>query len=384
MVATATTNGIQNDWIVTVRNAAVVVVVLTLLHRSSSFNAWLAAEYHRWHAVINHRLFEGVVAVATFATAGFAFSLVEAAGLAGTLRTRRLSPLVVEQDAVTTDRLSASREVLIASSLHSGASPIVILVETLRKHSRNVAQFLPSSATKEFAFWLVVNIVLYLGLIDVSQRLLGDSLDSLHFAPDEPPSIWRMSVEVCFSICAYDFLFWWIHRAWHQHSRPPSLYPGVGKDTDVGQDVVSLLWHLPSRLFDTLVTPLGRFHARHHDYYQHTDAPLHVMNTFHHHFLDALAQVGINIIVQQIPLAFLFPGPRHKLSKAVHNVLVTYLLVEAHSGLDAPFMSHRLFPAVFGGSVRHQVHHQLGVVYFHQFFKYLDDWFYSSKDTKSK
>ena len=63
----------------------------------------------------------------------------------------------------------------------------------------------------------------------------------------------------------------------------------------------------------------------------------------------------------------------HPLSRAAHNLMVTYLLSEAHSGYDLPFQSHRLFPAIFGGSVRHEEHHQRGSVCFHQFFKYLDD-----------
>ena len=36
-------------------------------------------------------------------------------------------------------------------------------------------------------------------------------------------------------------------------------------------------------------------------------------------------------------------------------------------------MSHRLFPGVFGGSPRHEAHHQQGNVYFHQFFMWIDD-----------
>ena len=36
-------------------------------------------------------------------------------------------------------------------------------------------------------------------------------------------------------------------------------------------------------------------------------------------------------------------------------------------------MSHRLFPRVFGGAPRHELHHQHGNVYFHQFFMWLDD-----------
>ena len=33
----------------------------------------------------------------------------------------------------------------------------------------------------------------------------------------------------------------------------------------------------------------------------------------------------------------------------------------------------RLWPAVLGGAPRHEAHHNRGGVYFHQYFKYLDD-----------
>ena len=36
-------------------------------------------------------------------------------------------------------------------------------------------------------------------------------------------------------------------------------------------------------------------------------------------------------------------------------------------------MSHSLFPRVFGGAPRHELHHQHGHVYFHQFFMWIDD-----------
>ena len=93
--------------------------------------------------------------------------------------------------------------------------------------------------------------------------------------------------------------------------------------------------------------------------------------TVQNSYLDAGIQVMINIFVQNIsPWGF---GCKHPLSRAAHNLMVTYLLSEAHSGYDLPFQSHRLFPAIFGGSVRHEEHHQRGSVCFHQFFKYLDD-----------
>lgn len=48
---------------------------------------------------------------------------------------------------------------------------------------------------------------------------------------------------------------------------------------------------------------------------------------------------------------------KHPLSRLVHNFLVPYLLVESHTSLDLPWMSHRIFPAIFGGPVRHERHH---------------------------
>jgi len=71
-------------------------------------------------------------------------------------------------------------------------------------------------------------------------------------------------------------------------------------------------------------------------------------------YADAGIQVAINIGVQHIsPWGF-----KHPLSRAVHNCLVTYLLSEAHSGYDLPFMSHRLFPRVMGGPIAHEAPRQ--------------------------
>jgi hypothetical protein len=80
------------------------------------------------------------------------------------------------------------------------------------------------------------------------------------------------------------------------------------------------------------------------------------------------------------PLTFTHLTSSHRisisqLSRILHNLMVTYLLSEAHSGYDLPFQSHRLFPAIFGGAPRHEEHHQSANVCFHQFFKYLDDGF---------
>ena len=53
-------------------------------------------------------------------------------------------------------------------------------------------------------------------------------------------------------------------------------------------------------------------------------------------------KVGMNILVQNLPL---FGGlPKHKLSRFVHNLLITYLLSESHAGLDLPWATHRTLP----------------------------------------
>jgi hypothetical protein len=298
------------------------VLIIGALDASPYCRTLLQHLYGAWYRVISHRMCEATVAVLSFATAGLFFSIVVA---------------------------------LTGRKLDTSKYPSIGTFE--------VRRWTLSTFANNFWFWAAVNTGLYLGLIEVSQRLLGDTLQPLHHADLEAPSFTRMAVEVAFSVWAYDFIFWWIHRSWHT-ATPPSILNTAWSRR---------LWHTWRAL-----------HHLHHDHYAHSAAPLSVMNTFHHHFMDAAAQVGINIIVQQIPLAFLFPGPRHKLSKLLHNVVVTWLLVEAHSGVDCWFMSHRLFPTIFGGSVRHQIHHQVGRIYFHQFFKYLDDWGCDERSIQSK
>jgi hypothetical protein len=59
----------------------------------------------------------------------------------------------------------------------------------------------------------------------------------------------------------------------------------------------------------------------------------------------------------------------------LHNIFVTYLLVESHSGQDWFFMTHNwLFPEWFkNGANAHQQHHRTGKAPFHQFFVVFDD-----------
>ena len=194
--------------------------------------------------------------------------------------------------------------------------------------------------------------------------------------PDLPPSFFQFSVETVTGIVLYDLLFYPIHVAMH---------------------------HAPSKT-------VKKAHVYHHSYRD----TLNAVETVQHSYADGFMQVFVNIIVQQISP---FPGGKHPLSRIVHNVVVTYLLTESHSvsdalflhflflfffvpatrtadaaslrqsshhqssnhpiiqGYDFPFMTHNLFPKVFGGSIRHNAHHADGKRYYQQYFKYLDDFF---------
>jgi cholesterol 25-hydroxylase len=156
----------------------------------------------------------------------------------------------------------------------------------------------------------------------------------------QPPTFVRLVAEVGLGIWAYDFIFYWIHLLMHRFPHAPHGH---------------MVHHEVS-------TANGKCHTK------FLEAEL-VVN---HSLMDGALQVGVNIVVQNLCL---WGGPKHKLCRYLHNVLVTYLLTEAHSGLDLPWASHRVFPEIFGGAVRHEIHHHIHKCCFHQFFKYLDDLF---------
>ena len=114
---------------------------------------------------------------------------------------------------------------------------------------------------------------------------------------------------------------------------------------------------------------MRKVHGYHHRWSSHT---LNSLETVQHSYIDGFLQVAVNILVQHISP---FAGPKHILSRLAHNIVVTYLLAEAHSGYDLQFMSHNIFPEFLGGSPRHEKHHHDGRVYYQQYFKYLDDFF---------
>ena len=173
----------------------------------------------------------------------------------------------------------------------------------------------------------------YLGSIFIYHQFLHEKPP----LPELAPTFGVFAAELLFGVFLYDLCFFPIHWLMHKSSW--------------GQ--------------------MRKVHGYHHRVSSHT---LNSLETVQHSYIDGFLQVFVNILVQQIT-PFGGIGEKHVISRLAHNVLVTYLLSEAHSGYDLPWMSHRLFPEFLGGAPRHEKHHHDGRVYYQQYFKYLDDFF---------
>jgi hypothetical protein len=150
-----------------------------------------------------------------------------------------------------------------------------------------------------------------------------------------PPSLFRLATELIVGLIAYDSIFFFIHKLLHKST---------------------FLFH--------------HIHSHHHHHNHLTPG-----STVSHSLIDGMLQVMTNIAVQQYSLF----GYKHTYSRLLHNVLVTYLLVEAHSEFDAPWSLHNIFgEKIYGGALRHRYHHARKTVHYSQFFTFLDDWYGSS------
>jgi len=155
---------------------------------------------------------------------------------------------------------------------------------------------------------------------------LFDMLFPRRKLPHEAPSTILLLSQVFLGIFVYDFLFFWIHLSMHKLK-----YLGF----------------------------LG--HAVHHRKH-----PLEATQVVNHSFADGFLQVMTNIITLHLVRS-------HPMSRAIHNVVITYMLTELHSGFDIPWMLHRLVPlGILGGPPAHEKHHGSGRQHFQQFFTYLD------------
>jgi sterol desaturase/sphingolipid hydroxylase (fatty acid hydroxylase superfamily) len=143
--------------------------------------------------------------------------------------------------------------------------------------------------------------------------------------PSEAPTVVQVVGGVAGALVVYDFLFFWIHLAFH---KSPSLY---------------------------------RLHRVHHQ-----QKTMRAAETLRLGFVDGALQVLCSIAALHIVRA-------HPLTRAVFNCVITFLLCEIHSGFDFPWALHNLVPfGLCGGPVAHTTHHRHGKTHFQQFFTHLD------------
>jgi len=154
--------------------------------------------------------------------------------------------------------------------------------------------------------------------------------------PTDLPSAAYLVLEIAVGIWAYDFLFFFVHWAMHAaHFRMHHTHHRHhGMPSDKACDVMS--WRLRAR--DVLV----------------------------HSPIDGALQVITNILVQR---SLPWGATKSRLARAAHNVMVTWMLAEAHTAAASPRLARR----VCVGVQRHRLHHDESEPFYQQFFGYLDD-----------
>lgn len=85
-----------------------------------------------------------------------------------------------------------------------------------------------------------------------------------------------------------------------------------------------------------------------------------------HSPIDGTLQVLVNILVQRCNI---WGATKSRLARAIHNVVVTWMLTESHTASPVPKVARHFFVGVR----RHRAHHMVDAPFYQQFFGYLDD-----------
>ena len=149
-----------------------------------------------------------------------------------------------------------------------------------------------------------------------------------HGCPHSTREWLYMCAELAAGLVSYDFLFFWIHLALHTAPRLGGL---VG-------------------------------HARHHQFDGTGDPKQESCHrTVNHSLVDGALQVLVNILVQRHTP---WGTTKTRLARWCHNVVITFILVEAHSNGAAPRIARRFCVGVRD----HHLHHRHRGPPYQQFF----------------
>ena len=194
--------------------------------------------------------------------------------------------------------------------------------------------------------------------------------------PQEDPLAWARLTWEGFQqwfnpLVSYLVSIWLYQQVFHTNQPPPMLAPSFGVlvcEVFFGVFLYDLFFFpLHYAMHNSPLKIVRGFHGYHH---RHTNGAMNSIETVQNGYVDGGLQVLVNILVQHISP---FGGPKHLLSRVIHNIIVTYMLTESHSGYNMPWMTHNIWPEFIAGTPRHDRHHHDGRVYYQQFFMYLDD-----------
>lgn len=147
-------------------------------------------------------------------------------------------------------------------------------------------------------------------------------------------SLGLVASEVALGLLLYDFFFFFGHNLLH---KVPLLYKNV--------------------------------HRKHH-----TSQTVRAGDSVRHSFLDGVWDVICAVAALNILRA-------NAMSRLAFNAVAIALIVEAHCGMQLPWMLSSVFPCLFAGPRLHDVHHVQGKSNFAKFFVHLD-WLFGTLDTK--
>jgi len=222
--------------------------------------------------------------------------------------------------------------IIFFSSLHKFVKidPLVHRLDKLPVNPVNTFEWLGSRGVKPF-FDCYVPLVVYLLCVFLFHSFVTKPPLPL---PSDTLTMIRFLTELVSGVILYDFIFSFVHKALHSRNTPQFI---------------------------------RRLHVRHHQRRPNQTSLLPIQ-TVQHGFVDGALQVLTNVFVQRLPI--FFGLSKHPLSRIAHNLLVTFLLVESHSGYSGfKFLSHNFLPGILGGSPQHHNHHILGEKHHHQFLK---------------
>eukprot|EP00975_Prorocentrum_lima_P045264 9479901-Prorocentrum_lima.AAC.1 len=91
------------------------------------------------------------------------------------------------------------------------------------------------------------------------------------------------------------------------------------------------------------------FHSKHHKH-----SSVRACESIRHNIADGTYDVICSIVALRVVGS-------HPVARAMHNIVIIWLLTELHAGYDAPWQLHNIVPfAVIGGPPRHDHHHNFG------------------------